>query len=233
MSSQLTIAFPTDFEAAELLTKLGSPPAKSVSGLTYYEAKSHGATIHIAILGMGPQLASQRATVIVQSLKPATLVVAGFCGSLVPQLTIGHIVVADELTPPDLLQHIRLLPGYSVVHLCTSSTVLTTAAEKAHLATTTRCQVVDMESAHVVEQAQGIPTLVVRAISDDSNEDLPAQALAHGYDAEKGVPTAGRLVWYLATHPREIAPFVRFVKKLPAVRTKLTSFLLELIPELI
>ncbi len=91
-----------------------------------------------------------------------------------------------------------------------------------------------MESAAVAEiaVAREKPFIVVRAISDELSDVLPAKTLAAAFDPDLNRATPVKLILHLATHPWEIGPFKQFVKSLPPVRQNLTRFLLQLTKEL-
>lgn len=230
----LVVAFPTLFEAEEFLVAIGKPHRQTSEGLEFYKGALGETPIVVPILGIGQKLATESSRKILTLFNPSLLIVAGFAGALEPKLALGQVVIASDFTHPDLLQSMKLVSGYDIVRMYTSPTVASGAAAKARLAAETKCHAIDMETAFVFEEVsqQGIPLMAIRVISDEAHEDLPSAALAHGYNYKKGKPTPVRLALYLATHPFQTPALLRFVKKLPPVRRKLTKLLVELIPEL-
>jgi len=230
----LVVAFPTRFEAEDFLPAIGKSRREIVEGLEFYKGVLGETPLVVPILGIGQKFAIESSRKILAQFNPSLLIIAGFAGALVPQLSRGQVVIASDFTHPELLQSMKLISGYDIVRMYTSPTVASTSAMKAHLAAETKCHAVDMETAFVFEEVgpQGIPLMAIRVISDEADEDLPSEALAHGYDYKKGGPTPARLALYLTTHPFQAPALLRFVKTLPPIRRKLTDILLELIPAL-
>ena len=91
----------------------------------------------------------------------------------------------------------------------------------------------DMETETIAGACKNfcIPMLSVRAISDTASRSLPVP-FAVWFDAKKQKPRVFALIRYLARNPRRIRPFVGFVKGIDLARSRLTDYLLELIPAL-
>jgi hypothetical protein len=70
--------------------------------------------------------------------------------------------------------------------------------------------------------------VAVRAISDAVDFALPVP-LEEWFDLAKQRPRVSRLLWFLARHPRRIAPFAGFVRGLPKARRALAEALVAVI----
>jgi adenosylhomocysteine nucleosidase len=114
--------------------------------------------------------------------------------------------------------------GVAVIDtLLTADHIIETHDEKTRLSVFG--QAVDMESFHVVRAFtdEGIPVVVVRAISDGSDEDLPI-------DFEKcltpeGKLKVGALLKDLAKKPSRVPEMIRFGRQSRAAAEKLVAFL--------
>ncbi len=86
----------------------------------------------------------------------------------------------------EVLSFLRLLTGFDFGVFCTEDEIAATRAQRDRCAR--RGQVVEMETAAVAAVVHGreIPFVALRAISDDYAHDLPAAALAAGFDARAG-----------------------------------------------
>lgn len=158
---------------------------------------------------------------------------SGLAGALDPTLRPGETVaalIADTLqqdsnvTSDGTLLHLAASIGATTVHASlTSETIIATALEKESLRQTGN--IVEMESAHILAAAQqsGVPAIVLRAISDAADEDLPvdfARLLdSHGHLTFRGLLTE------VGIHPYRIAPLIQFGHRSRAAAKSLADFL--------
>lgn len=120
------------------------------------------------------------------------LLICGFAGGLQENLPVGSLVLAanvlsptgksGQLVQPPDASLLALAENVSVSGvrkvkgtLATVARVLTTASEKKTLAEQTGAMAVDMETAAAARaaEAQGIPWVALRAVTDGVNENLP------------------------------------------------------------
>ena len=145
--------------------------------------------IRIATVESGPGCArARRATAaLLDAHAPRWIVSTGFCGALTPELKIGQIVVANEITnlSGDRLEvplGMRSDPsrGLHVGRMLTVDRMVRSVAEKRDLAVATQAIAVDMETFEIARlcQERKIRFLAVRAVSDDVSTDLPAEVLS-------------------------------------------------------
>lgn len=170
------------------------------------------------------------------------LLLAGFAGALDPVLPHAGCYEASPISETDESFRRRLsrwpvqengdsplrgtpLPTAKFV---SSTVVVASAAEKAQLFATTGAQLVDMEGETFADMAEqhGMPWRIIRSVSDDARQTLPVGALTAGFDAATSRNRPLRLAVRLASHPTEIAPFIRFVSGLGAARRTLTNAVL-------
>jgi hypothetical protein len=143
------------------------------------------AGIRVASVGLRAALLPSRWAGLLDGLDRPTVISAGVCGALAPRLAPGDVVVPDavigpggerrDVSPPDDWR--ARLSACSAVRgrLITTPHVVATPAAKAALFARTGAVAADMESSIIVAAAAaaGLPSLVVRAVSDDAGQELP------------------------------------------------------------
>jgi nucleoside phosphorylase len=150
-------------------------------------ALADSAGVALTCTGDGPKRAASGAATFLERHRPSAVLGAGLGGALSPGLSIGDLVasrrvrfeVGDAATPDPRLLERAIAAGARPGTLVTVDRPIVTAAAKAVLAGTVAADdvmVADMESAAWAREAavRGIPYLVVRAVSDAADEELPA-----------------------------------------------------------
>jgi adenosylhomocysteine nucleosidase len=145
------------------------------------------------------------------------LVSFGIAGGLAPGLRPGALVVADSvlaeggaLPPPlSLREAAAARHGVTLGPVLAGSAAAASAWEKARLHRAGGALAVDLETAIVarVAAAAGIPYLVVRAIADPAERDLPEAALVRL--RLTGAPDLPRILWEVARRPQQIPALIR------------------------
>lgn len=229
----VTVIFPTRFEAEDFLTALIDKKRSDVGGVERYCGKIKEIDVQVVICGIGPRKASDSVTKVFAASPPSMVILSGFAGALSTQLVRGQIVIASGYSSNDLINYIKLIPGFDIGRLHSSDKVVGTVAEKKALGEQTGCQMVDMEMAAIagVVRAYGVEILGIRAISDLANEPVPVDLLAKGYDEATGKTTPLKMAGYLLLKPHRIKELKKFLEPLPAVRRKLTDFLVAAVEE--
>ena len=159
----------------------------------------------------------------------------GLCGGLEPGLRPGTVMVAETVLGEDgaaiasdaaararlfeALFAAGLRPGGGAI--LGSDVPIAHASEKARLYAETGARGVDMESHGVARAAQaaGIPLLVVRAVADPAERDLPHAALVA--TASDGGLRSGAIMGALARRPWEIPAMMRLGREARAAFTTL------------
>lgn len=229
------IAFPTEFEAQGLLTRMKQVTAHTeIPEVPYYTGEVGSKQVNVVITGMGPELSRRRMSTYLDHRPTTVFILAGFAGALTDSVYRGQILVARDYSNPDLVNYMRLVPGFDIARVHPVAEPVSTAAEKRSLGLTTGCQMVDMETAYLSELAaeRQIEFIAVRAISDLVNEDLPQDILERGYDIEAGKTTPVRMSLYLITNLRRVKALKEFIKPLYEVRDQLGQFLCAFIEDL-
>ena len=157
---------------------------EELAGIRRAVAESAG--IVLGCTGDGPKRAGSGAATFLERHRPSALLGAGIAGALTPDLSVGELVasrhvrfaVGDAATPDPRLLERAIAAGARPVTLVTVDRPIVNAAARSALAGAAApdARAADMESAAWAREAaaRGIPYLVIRAISDAADEELPA-----------------------------------------------------------
>ena len=227
-------AFPLAHEAASLLKLCTQKETFQIGSLKCTLANLRERRVLIALVGMGQVKARENTEIIFRYFRPRGFVLAGYGGALVPQLKVGQIVVSNNFSSTEVVPYFRLLSDFDFGVFCTANEIAGSAEQRDALARGNKGQVIEMETSAVSEvvQSREIPFVALRVISDDYQHGVPVQALAAGFDPYEGKATPFRLLARLATHWKEVPPFIHFVADLSIARRRLTSFLQHVNDEL-
>jgi adenosylhomocysteine nucleosidase len=153
----------------------------------------------------------------------------GLAGGLDPALKPGMLVVPRRIvsvaavwaTHPVLTQ---TCGGATADALFAGEAIVATAAEKAALHAKTGAVAIDLESGEVAAVAalHGLPFVVIRAICDPADRDLPPAALAALNSA--GVIGLGRVIASLLRAPRQLPLLLGLARDAGAARQALADF---------
>ena len=158
--------------------------------------------------GIGPASAERAIRELLTHEKPRRVISAGFAGGLDPALRAGETLTADF---PTTLIFSKAIP-------------LETPSKKIAAFRETGARIVDMET-DIIGAAcagAGVPLTAVRAVSDTAGESLPVP-FAVWFDTARQRARPFALVAHLLRHPSHIAPFTRFVLRLPRVAEALAQ----------
>ncbi len=229
----VTVVFPTHFESEDFLAALIDKKQNDINGVECYTGKIGEIDVQVILCGIGPRKSSDSVTKVFAVSPPSMVIVTGFAGALSTQLVRGQILVASGYSSNDLINYIKLIPGFDIGRMHSSEKVIGTAEEKKVLGEQTGCQMVDMEMAAIagVVRAYGVEILGIRIISDLAKENVPVDLLAKGYDEATGKTTPLKMAGYLLLKPHRIKELKKFLEPLPAARKKLTDFLIAAVEE--
>ena len=193
----------------------------------------------LACAGPGPERARAAATRLAQS-GAVLLVSFGICGGLDPELRPGDLLLADTVLTDDGARHptsaehrpalearlsgfgLRIAAG----PLLGQDRPLAGAADKSARFAASGAVAVDMESFGVARAAQaaGLPFLVVRAVADPAERNLPRAAL-------KAIGPDGRLKLFSALAAMYLRPWESPALIRLAYETRLAFDTLERVAE--
>jgi len=193
--------------------------------------------ITVLLTGMGGENASKALkTISVDSYD--FCISTGLAGALQEDLKLGDVVVAKSASTidrrvsatcsPHLVNLATACSARLVEKFLTSEMIVASAAEKERLSAF--ASAVEMESSHILSAASrgNLPAVVVRAVSDTADEDLPVdfQQIADS----RGHVRVGALLKELAHHPHSLLPLVQFGRQSRAAAVSLADFLDRYIP---
>lgn len=163
-------------------TSTGSRPG-FVVGLTAEARVAERFGYPVLVGGGTPEGAAEAAYQLVEQGANA-LVSFGFAGGLDPALRPGSLVIPTSIlsdgrfyaAEPSLADRFGGLTGHCLI---AGTATATSSTSKRELHATTRAHAIDLESGSVARVAEdhGLPFVVVRAISDAADRDLPPAAL--------------------------------------------------------
>ena len=179
--------------------------------------RGHIGKIAVTVIhtGIGPAAAERAIRELLAHEKPRRVLSAGFAGGLDPALRAGDTLTADFPTP---LIFSKAIP-------------LETPAEKIAAFRETGARIVDMET-DIIGAAcagAGIPLTAIRAVSDTADEALPVP-FPVWFDTARQRARPFALVAHLLRHPSHLAPFARFVLRLPRIAGALARAIVAALP---
>jgi adenosylhomocysteine nucleosidase len=232
----ITVTFALPQESQDFQHALKSVETVQTGPLPILRGRVGEAEVLVGHTGVGPESAAKKSAVLLKIARPRLLISTGFAGGLAPRLGTGDLLVAENLSDATLIARSRTLlahnPHAFFGGLASQPQAAETVAAKAALAEKTGALGVDMETASVAVACAraGVPFLSVRAISDSAREPLPVP-FAEWFDLSRQRPRPFSLIKYLAFHPRQIAPFTRFVRGLTPARQAFTHFITTFITD--
>ena len=183
----------------EFVAIVGSARDARPDGESFVRARIGRADVVIAVTGDGTRNAERAAAALCDAYRPSALIGAGIAGALSPGLRTRTLVASrsvrdssGEAPSPDGRLLGRAVSGGDARAgtLVTVGKPVVGSAEKAALAVAVGegPSAVDMDSAGWarVAAARGIPYVIIRAISDEAQEDLP-DFLAECVGADGGI----------------------------------------------
>lgn len=162
-----------------------------------------GGRLDVISVGVRASFLEQRVT----ATPGTTVIAAGACGALAPELAAGALVVPEVVVDADGRRFATdaLAPLARAGTLLTVSGIVATPGDKARLWMETGALAVDMESAIVIAwaRARGLAAAAVRGVSDTATAAVPAD-LAAAVDPGGRLRTGQALRAALA-RPRAVA----------------------------
>jgi len=171
---------------------LGTVERRRLGSLGYEVGQAGGVEVYLINTGMGPAAASAAAQSVLSEMALDAVVSTGYAGALGPA-GIGDVILGTDVrdwtrehaqavfqADPALLAIAREAAGeaklaWSEGPVAAAARILCRADEKRALAEASGAIAVDMESAAIARAAasRNVPFLLVRAVSDRADENLP------------------------------------------------------------
>jgi adenosylhomocysteine nucleosidase len=226
-------------ELSPLLRRVARFSSDRIGGQPVYCTRWRDPCLIMAATGDGTPRAESRARQLADHFRPTGLLGIGMAGALSPSLSPLDLVASarvrngsDALPPPDsLLLTIACSAGALPGTLLTVSAPLASASQKRALAESAMAPgeiaAVDMDSAGWARGAAsaGVPFVVVRAISDAIDDELP-EYLPRCVGPEGGIRRTAVLARAVA-RPATIPNLVRLRRRAAACGEKLADFVFD------
>lgn len=238
MKALVTFAVEAEFAPWRKRHRFTAVPA---AGLRVCSAKLSGSEVVVLLTGIGDSSAS-----VLGLQMPAFVaehsfdfcISSGLAGALLPRHAAGDVLAARQVRCPDihvdagtdslecdrgLVAAAEACGARAVASFYTAEHIVVTSTEKSRLSVS--ADAVDMESFGIVKEAYawGTRPVAIRAISDNSDEDLPVDfnlALTG-----KGDISVGRIVGQALLHPKSVPSLIRFGKQSQRAAESLADFL--------
>lgn len=182
--------------------------------------------LEVLITGMGANQTSQALTTLDPS-RYGLILSSGFAGAVSPSLSLQDLVYASEqdVLPTEKLNKL----GCKQVKMGHSDRILITVDEKKAFHSHTGCEVVEMESSIICAWARshGLPSLTIRIITDDANEDLPLDF--NRVLRKNGSQSPWKLLREIGIHPTSIPRLISFGSRIEKASRNLAHCLQEIL----
>ncbi len=189
----------------------------AVTGLAAEARIAAAAGLQTICAGGSPERTAAAIDAAIATGKVTALVSFGIAGGLDPALRSGALVVASGVIAPDRMRYLaaakwsaalRERAGGLAGEIFGAERIIAETMEKARLYRETAALAADLESLVVARAAQraGLPFIVIRAIADAADRDLPAAALVPL--TARGKPNLPGVLASLAAHPAQLPALI-------------------------
>ena len=208
-------------EIKQLADKLGGEQIEKVGGVTFYKGSLYGKTVVLCCAGMGKSNAAAATQLLITYFGVKAVVFSGIAGNMTSKIGIGDVVVSDTVTYHDA-EIDMIAKSYPNQKEYIADKIMIQAAEKAceeigvtHIVgkvatgdkfvgdTVTKNIIkdfcdpacVEMEGAAVAHIAakNDTPFVIVRAMSDNSDEEGAAMLVGKAFDITEYCRTAAEI----------------------------------------
>jgi len=218
---------------------------KRLGKCRHYSGRFGRLPISVVLSGVGKGNAKTAAQLLCESDNPSVLVSIGYAGALSPELKRGDIVLSsysradEEIQVPtsdqELSEKLKTVADESHEHhvyvspLYTANRIIARHEEKRQLFEKTRADIVDMESYAVYEAAKSrnIPFVGIHAITDTSEEDIPALELINPFLLSDSLMRYPKIFWDLARRPKFVWDLALLNHDAKVAGRNLTHFLMS------
>jgi adenosylhomocysteine nucleosidase len=213
----IAITFALPAESTNFVRLLQHRSDVSREGVETARGHLHGKPVVIIYTGVGKKVCREKMEIMLRRESFRYLISAGFAGALEKELRVGHLLVAENFSSPQLLGSPQLKLADETTFLGKLLTVprmIETAGERESLNKNTGAAAVDMETEAIADvcAAHDLPILSVRAISDTASEPFPAPAHVL-FDVARQKTNFVRLGSYLLTHPAAVVRLNAFRRR--------------------
>ena len=225
----IAVTFALPAESADFVRLLEKPMLNSREGVESIRGQIHGQSVAVMHTGVGERNCCAQIEPFLRRQQFKYLISAGFAGAIEKELRVGHLLLAENFSSPELLQspHLDLgEEGLFLGKLVTVPEVVDSISERNRIAAKSSAAAVDMETEFIAAACavHGLPMLSLRAISDTRSAPFPAPP-AVLFNLAKQRTDFVRLALYLLSHPSAFGGLNRFRQQIAVARQSLTTAL--------
>lgn len=209
-------------EVDQLCARLADVTCETYAGVDYHSGTLHGKTVVVCCAGMGKANAASTAQVLITKYGAQRIIFSGIAGNMTSKIGIGDVCIGREVVYHDaeldmLAQSAPFLKAYpgdptlvqAALDACTACGVTAIAgkiatgdrfvgdsATKQAIAAACDPDCVEMEGAAVSQVAgrNGVPCVILRAMSDNADEDGHEVLVVKKFSIAEYVKTATDIV---------------------------------------
>ncbi len=212
----IAIISATKQEVEIFLREIVSSEIKSIDGMEIVEGIFLNERVSLIISGVGIKKAKNAATLAATKYKPKFILTTGFSGALDKSLSVGDIVIGEQVVSLKEDKTIKLfsdLPhisfDYKKGKILSGNRFISNRKEKEELHRQTGAMSVDMETWGVASaiSSYGIKTISVRTISDSLSYSLPRMGKLFNENSDISLKKS---LNYFFRNPEHFPAFLRF-----------------------
>lgn len=225
----IAVTFALPAESTDFVRLIEKPTLNSREGIESIRGQIHGQSVAVMHTGVGERSCCAQIEPFLRRQQFKYLISAGFAGAVEKELQVGHLLIAENFSSPELLQspHLNLGgEGLFLGKLVTVPEIVDSISERNRLAAKSGAAAVDMETEFIAAACaeRGLPMLSLRAISDTRSAPFPAPP-AVLFDLAKQRTDFARLAFYLLSHPAAFGRLNAFRQQIAVARRSLTATL--------
>lgn len=201
----------------------------SREGVESIRGQIHGQAVAVMHTGVGERSCRAEMEPFLRRQEFEYLISAGFAGAIEKELQVGHLLLAENFSSPELLQspHLDLGDeGLFLGKLVTVPEIVDSISERNRLAAKSGAAAVDMETEFIAAACaeRRLPILSLRAIGDTRSAPFPTPPEVL-FDVAKQRPDFVRLAFHLLGHPAAFGRLNVFRQQIAVARRSLTGAL--------
>ena len=183
-------------EIALLCERMTDKGEETVAGVTFYTGLLQGRRVALCCAGIGKVNAACAAQLLIARFGAKALVFSGIAGNMTDKIGVGDVVIGGTLVYHDAEQACTDAGvKYIVGKIATGDTFVGDSATKNAIAADCAPDCVEMEGAAVAHVAAkyGVPCVVLRAMSDNADEEAYDTLVVKEFDITEYCTTAARI----------------------------------------
>jgi nucleoside phosphorylase len=184
--------------------------------------------------GVGEKECEKRLCNFLRKTQPQLLIASGFCGGTSDDRHPGNLVIAANVSDPELLRKTQaILPGAIVGKIYSADRIVDPAMDRYAIGREQGAIAIDMESATIARicAEKSIPMVGLRVVSDSPAAPFPAPPHIL-FDVTKQRTDLLRLIAYIARKPASVVVLAKFSKRISIAKATLADALVTVLRRL-